>query len=120
MNEKLNAIIKKAQGERSQNAYASECGVSSATLTRILKGQLNPSIGFLKKLSLHAHGFVTYMDFMKAANYMPIDKESDIPNEVAFIARRIETMTEEDKEQLYKIFNSTIDTFDCKYNNKKQ
>jgi len=120
MNEKLKAMIKKAQGDRSQNTFASDCKVSSATITRILSNQFMPSATFLKRLSTGAHNFVTYEDLMKAAGYLSDDTDSEIPTEIRFIARRIEGMNEDDKEQLLRIFNSTIDTFDNKYKKIKK
>lgn len=63
-------LIKKAQGERSQNQYAMQCGVSSAAITKIIKGERNPAPDFLRKLSEQAYNGVTYDDFMVAAGYL--------------------------------------------------
>jgi len=117
VNEALNTLIKKAQGHRTQNAYAASTGVSSAALTRIRQGYLHPSPTVLKKLASQAMNDVTYEDFMRAMNYMKPDKllEEGLPPEVVLIARKTENMSEEDKNRLFKIFNSTIDTFLEKY-----
>ena len=57
----------KAQGERSQNLYASQCGVSSAAITKISSGCYAPSAKTLKKLASKAHNGITYQMLMNAA-----------------------------------------------------
>lgn len=88
MNQKLYELIKKAQGDRTQNTFAFNCGINSATLTRILNGENNPKPDILKKISSHAHNGVTYNSLMEAAGYIDIstlaipDNMRDVP--VAF------------------------------------
>lgn len=67
INQQLNELIKKAQGERTQNQYALHCGVGSSTITRFLKGERSPTPDILKKLAEKAYNGVTYDDFMRAA-----------------------------------------------------
>ncbi len=70
MNQKLYELIKKAQGNRTQNAFALKCGIDSSTLTRILNGQNTPKPIILKKLAENAYNNVTYRDLMIAAGHI--------------------------------------------------
>lgn len=70
INQKLCDLIRKAQGERSQNLYASQCEVSSAAITKIFKGTYAPSAKTLKKLATKAHNGVTYQMLFEAAGYL--------------------------------------------------
>ena len=81
MNEKLNELIKHAQGARTQNQFALNCGVSSAALTHVLKGINRPSPKFLKKIADHAHNGVTYEQLMNAAFMYPIEESNHEINE---------------------------------------
>lgn len=47
-NRKLLELIKKAQGNRSQNKFSQECDISSASITRISTGTYVPSAKILK------------------------------------------------------------------------
>ncbi len=67
MNVKLNELIQKAQGERSQNLFASQCNISSASITRVLKGDYVPSAKMLKKIASKAENGVTFEMLMNAA-----------------------------------------------------
>ena len=86
----LQELIKKAQGERSQNEYALHSGVSSASITRILQEQYKPSPSTLKKLADRAHNGVTYEQLMVASGYIadfdnptPSNEKKDTPAEVS-------------------------------------
>lgn len=70
MNQKLYVLIKKAQGNRTQNAFALKCGIDSSTLTRILNGQNTPKPIILKKIAENACNNVTYNDLMIAAGHI--------------------------------------------------
>lgn len=72
MEKQLNILIKKAQGDRTQNAFAMNCGINSASITRILTGENTPKPDILKKIASHAHNNVTYAQLMIAAGF--IDK----------------------------------------------
>ena len=80
---KLNELIKKAQGERTQNQYALHCSVGSSTITRFLKGERSPTPDILKKLAEKAYNGVTYDDFMRAAyGTTSTPQKSDLENPV--------------------------------------
>lgn len=83
INQKLCDLIRQAQGERSQNLYASQCEVSSAAITKIFKGTYAPSAKTLKKLAAKAHNSVTYQMLFEAAGYIE-EKDPVIQNEVNF------------------------------------
>ncbi|MBP3491789.1 MAG: helix-turn-helix domain-containing protein [Clostridia bacterium] len=78
INHELCALIRLAQGNRSQNQYAMQCDVSSAAITRILSGQYEPSSKTLKKLASHAYNGVTYEALMQAANLMDFPDPSNV------------------------------------------
>lgn len=67
VNEKLNALIKLAQGDRSQNQFALHCGVNSSTITQVLHGRHNPSPEFLKKIADRAYNGVTFEMLLEAS-----------------------------------------------------
>lgn len=67
----LNALIKLAQGDRSQNEFALHCNISSATLTLIQNGKRNPSPKILKKIADRSYNGVTYEELMIAAGFIP-------------------------------------------------
>lgn len=69
---KLTALIKKAQGDRSQNEYAAHIGVSPASISRLLRGERVPSSKMLKKLASKAYNGVTYGQLMEASGYLDI------------------------------------------------
>lgn len=75
INENLNRLIIRAQGQRSQNEYALQCGINSTTITHYLKGTRNPTVKILKLLALKAHNGVTYEDFLLACGYID-DKDT--------------------------------------------
>ena len=64
MEKELNILIKKAQGNRTQNAFAMNCGINSASITRILNGENTPKPDILKKIASHAHNNVTYAQLL--------------------------------------------------------
>ena len=66
INEELNALIRKAQGSRSQNQFSRNCGVSSSNLTRILNGERNPTPEVLQRIAA-SQSEVTYDELMRAA-----------------------------------------------------
>ncbi len=70
---KLIEAIKEAQGDRSQNQFAADTGVSSAAITKILKGNRNPTPALLLKLSIGAQNGITYETLMEAAGYINAD-----------------------------------------------
>lgn len=67
INQELCELIRKAQGERSQNQFAQQCGISSAAITRISLGTYEPSAKTLKKIASRAHNGVTYEMLLSAA-----------------------------------------------------
>lgn len=120
--EKLYELIKLAQGERTQNDFAAQSGVSSAALTRILQGTRKPDPDTLKRIAAKAHNGVTYTALMIAAGYIdedsmkkdePLDHTSLSPTErkVIFLARRAEQLPEEEREAIVKYFEDTVDLY---------
>lgn len=67
MNVKLNELIQRAQGERSQNLFASQCNISSAAITRVLRGDYIPSAKMLMKIASKAENGVSFEMLMEAA-----------------------------------------------------
>lgn len=67
INQELCALIRKAQGERSQNQFALQCGISSSSLSRISQGSYTPTAKALKKISQKAHNGITYKMLLVAA-----------------------------------------------------
>ena len=66
-NTALCELIMKAQGDRTQNEFANQCGVSSSALTRIFAGDYTPTAKTLKKIAHKAKNNVLYSDLLTAA-----------------------------------------------------
>lgn len=75
MNIKLNELIQRAQGERSQNLFASQCDISSAAITRVLRGDYIPSAKMLMKIASKAENGVNFEMLMDAAG-LPISSSN--------------------------------------------
>lgn len=82
--EKLNELLRLAQGSRSQNTFASHCGIDSSTLTKIIRNGQVPTPKILKKISSKANNGVTYYELMQAAGHLGI-LESELKKEVNLI-----------------------------------
>lgn len=63
-------LIKRAQGDRSQNQFASQCDISSAALTRYTNGERSPTPDILRKIAMKARDGITYQMLMNAAGYL--------------------------------------------------
>ncbi len=74
MDKPLNILIKTAQGNRTQNSFALDCGIDSSSLTRILNGENTPKPEILKKISVKAQNNVSYTDLMIAAGFIDINE----------------------------------------------
>lgn len=105
--ELLSSLIKEAQGDISLNNFASQCKISSSTLSRIInnKNSCPPAPSTLQKIASVAHNGVTYADLMAAAGYIndgetPVEIP-DATNTVLSkkderdIAKRIEALKED-------------------------
>lgn len=77
MENELNRLIKLAQGNRTQNAYALQCGINSATITKIIHEGRTPTPAVLFKLASKAHNGVTYIQLMEAAGYFGSNRQED-------------------------------------------
>lgn len=77
--ERLSELLIKAQGSRSQNQFAAQCGISSSAITRIINGDYAPSPNTLRKIANVSHNGVTYEDLLEACSY--IDKRSGASTE---------------------------------------
>lgn len=104
-------LIKKAQGDRSQNEYALHSGVSSAAITRILTGGRQPSPDTLRKLAEHAYNGVTYQDLMIACGYLDAagakaarpDRDGVTLDELEFaLFGEVRELDDEEKEELLR------------------
>ncbi len=76
INQELCRLIKEAQGDRGQNQFAQQCGISSSAITRIFTGTYVPSAKTLNKIASRAYNSVTYEMLMNAAGYLTEQKES--------------------------------------------
>jgi transcriptional regulator with XRE-family HTH domain len=87
----------------SQRKLAEKAGVTNSTISRIESGIVKPDLATLEKL----------------ANALNVDKSllltkcgySEIPEEFIVIARKTGELTKEQRENVYKMFNDTIDKF---------
>lgn len=75
INQQLCILIKEAQGERGQNQFAQQCGISSSAITRIFTGSYVPSAKTLQKIASKAYNGVTYEMLMNAAGYLTTEQE---------------------------------------------
>ncbi|MHC1723185.1 MAG: hypothetical protein AB9836_08285 [Aminipila sp.] len=71
-------LIKKAQGNLTQNEFSKRCGTSSSNFTRIYKSIQRPSPDFLKRVSDNAVEFVSYETLMIAAGYWERKESFDL------------------------------------------
>ena len=100
---KLIELIKMAQGDRSLNTFARECGISKSNLSRILnnKNAYPPKPDTLQKIALHSQNNITYNSLMFAAGYLKSYDEDTILNnkfseyEEKLIKKRIDNIIKE-------------------------
>ena len=100
---KLIELIKMAQGDRSLNTFARECGISKSNLSRILnnKNAYPPKPDTLQKIALHSQNNITYNSLMFAAGYLKSYDEDTILNnkfseyEDKLIKKRIDNIIKE-------------------------
>ena len=100
---KLIEVIKMAQGDRSLNTFARECGISKSNLSRILnnKNAYPPKPDTLQKIALHSQNNITYNSLMFAAGYLKSYDEDTILNnkfseyEEKLIKKRIDNIIKE-------------------------
>jgi len=78
--ELLSKLIKEAQGNRSLNQFAAECGINPGNLSRIInqKNTQSPKPETLKKIADHAYNGITHEMLMKAAGHIE-RKDQDTP-----------------------------------------
>ena len=76
----LIALIKKAQGNRSLNQFARECGIDAGNLSRILNNKkvFSPKPDTLKKIAAMSYNNVTYEELMIAAGFMDGSENFDV------------------------------------------
>lgn len=70
-------LLEKAKGkERSINKYAKECDISSAHISRLIRGLVNtpPTPDTILRLSSVANNGVTYNELMNAAGYFDTNR----------------------------------------------
>lgn len=72
-------LIKQAQGDRSLNQFAKNCGIDPGNLSRIVnnKNAQPPKPETLRKISSHAQNGVTYEDLMNAAGHIVINTSNE-------------------------------------------
>lgn len=79
----LSNLIKKAQGDRSQIAFAKDCGISAGNLSKIINNKTGqaPLPETLKKIAACSQGGITFDDLSAAAGYnsnTPLSTEEKI------------------------------------------
>lgn len=85
INHELCDLIRRAQGSRSQNAFAQQCGISSSAITQINLGTYTPSPKTLKKIAEKAYNGVTYDMLLAAAGLY--DKSLSSPTNIYDVDR---------------------------------
>ena len=110
---KFALLLRKAKGpERSLNQYAIDSGVSSAHISRLMRGLLDtpPTPQTIEKLAEFAYGGVTYEQFMEAAGYGSIVKESaakyETSRKIASLIPKLEELSDEDIQALERLVDS--------------
>lgn len=82
-----------AKGSRSINQYSKESGVSSAHISRLIRGLLDiaPNPNIIEKLAVCAHNNVTYEDLMETAGHIehPMELNSELINEFIGICQEL-------------------------------
>lgn len=73
-------LIEKAQGNRTQNSFALNCGFDSSSISKIRARRVSPHPTLLQKIASHAHNGVTYEQLMVAAGYLDEPSSSDTPS----------------------------------------
>lgn len=73
-------LLEKARGERDNQTYADDSGVSRSYISTYInsKNDQPPSASVLKKLALAAHNNISFNDLMIAAGYINNEKQNDI------------------------------------------
>lgn len=106
-------LLRKAKGpERSLNQYALDSGVSAAHISRLMRGLLDapPTPQTIEKLAEFAYGGVTYEQFMEAAGYGSIVKESaakyETSRKIASLIPKLEELSDEDIQALERLVDS--------------
>ena len=80
--EEFARLLNKAKGDRSINQYAMHSGISSAHISRLMRGLLNtpPNPDTIKLLAAKAYNEITYSDLMRVAGHIEDDKDDyDFP-----------------------------------------
>lgn len=98
---KFAELLALAKGNRSINQYALQCGVSSAHISRLLRGLVDtpPNPETIKKFASKAQNGVTYEELMEAAGHINSSSQAikqDQPNEWQ------PQLTEKDKKDIAK------------------
>ncbi len=105
--EKFAELLEKAKGKRSINNYALKSGVTSAHISRLLRGLLDtpPMPDTIKKLSDHAHNEVRYNDLMVAAGHFDpevSENEKALSEEAADIIKMIDSLPKEKRKKAWE------------------
>lgn len=110
---KFALLLRKAKGpERSLNQYAIDSGVSSAHISRLMRGLLDtpPTPQTIEKLAEFAYGGVTYEQFMEAAGYGSRVKEEaakyETSQKIASLIPKLEELSMEDIQALERLIDS--------------
>lgn len=110
---KFAMLLKRARGaERSINQYAMDSGISSAHISRLIRGLLDapPTPQTIEKLAEFAYGGVTYEQFMEAAGYGSMAKEEAVKyetsNKIAELIPKLEELSTEDIQALERLVDS--------------
>ena len=112
MKNELSLLIRTAQGNRTQNQFARECGISSAAVTRICAMQYAPKPPVLKKIADKAYGGITYELLMNAAGFTETKATTPKPSGVVLsefesdVVGELRRLSKIDKQNLARIIFS--------------
>jgi HTH-type transcriptional regulator, competence development regulator len=92
----LTDLIKQAQGDRSLNEFAKQCGIDSGNLSKIInkKNKHAPKPETLNKIATHAQNDVTYEQLLDAAGHIKI--------ETTTVPIQTPVLTEKDEKDIAK------------------
>ncbi|MEW9082385.1 helix-turn-helix domain-containing protein, partial [Caldanaerobacter subterraneus] len=94
---KFAELLALAKGNRSINQYALQCGVSSAHISRLLRGLIDtpPNPETIKKFASKAHNGVTYEELMEAAGHIDSSSQLTEQNQFYEFSQRLRQLREE-------------------------
>ncbi|WP_459195679.1 helix-turn-helix domain-containing protein [Wukongibacter baidiensis] len=130
--ERFSALLIKARGDRTNEDFSKESGVSRAYISKYINKRLDrsPSPDIIRRLADYAQGDVAYEDLMIASGHLSVESKvkentgtyaKDVSNKEEFTNELIqilietgelkpnEHLTEEKRKRLYKIIKKAIE-----------